>query len=312
MIEWSRLRVLDAVARAGSVGGAAQDLHMTSPAISHQLRRIETELGARVVEPQGRGMRLTDEGRVLADCARRVADLVQRAENDVAGVAEAAGTVRIGALASVVRGFVAPVLARVRTSHPGIRMELVDGESVDHVAALRTGRLDLVVDASWSPRPAEVPAGVLVDDLGAEDVWLAVPSNSSDAEEPVAAMAEFADAPWTSCPAGSEDHGALVQAARADGADVDIRYEVGDHVTQVALVAAGLAVALVPGSTRSLAPAGVAFRRLEPPIRRALRLLRRRGEEPRAVTTVAGSLRDAGRRLGPPAPVPDRSTTGRA
>lgn len=288
VLDWSRLRVLDAVARAGSVGGAAAALHMTSPAVSHQLRRIEADLGCAVVEPAGRGVRLTDAGRRLAECARAVADLVQGAENDVAAGRPAVGVVRVGALASLVRGLLAPVLAAHLARHPGVRVEVVDGESVDHVAALREGRLDLVLAASWSARPAELPAGLVVDELGVEDVGVAMPA--ADAGEGSVRLADLADRAWASCPPGSDDHGALVQAARAAGVELDVRYTVSDHVTQSALVAAGVAVGLVPATACTPAPAGVTLRGLDPPMHRALRLLRRREEAPLAVTRFAADL----------------------
>src|SRR5699024_5559378 len=102
-VEWNRLRVLDAVARAGSVTRAAALLHMTGPAVSQQLRRIEAEAGIRVVIPDGRGVRLTSEGRVLADYAGRVAELMTQAEKDLHHGDELVGRICIGALASIIR-----------------------------------------------------------------------------------------------------------------------------------------------------------------------------------------------------------------
>lgn len=296
MLDWDRLRIVDAVARTGTVGGAAQRLHMTSPAVSHQLRRIESELGHAVVEAHGRGVRLTERGRIVAACAREVADLVQRAENDVAAVAdEVAGTVRVGAVASSLRDVVAPAVARCRSERPDLRVELVDGESVDHVRGLRDGLLDLVVAGSWNTHPAQVPAGTIVEPVGRQDARVAMPPGVARAVGVAGGRAvslpDLAGHAWASCRRGSDDHEALVQAARAAGADLDVRYEVADHVTQLRLVALGLAVAVVPSAVDAdVDVSGVVFAPVDPPLGRTVHVLRRREEPSAALSALLGAL----------------------
>src|SRR6266487_4872951 len=67
MLDVNRLRVLVAVARTGSVTGAARELHYSQPSVSHHLARLEAETGATLVQRAGRGIRLTEAGRLLAD-----------------------------------------------------------------------------------------------------------------------------------------------------------------------------------------------------------------------------------------------------
>ena len=66
MLDLTRLRVLDALARLGSVTAAAKELHYTQPTVSHHLARLEAETGAQLLQRVGRGIRLTPAGQLLA------------------------------------------------------------------------------------------------------------------------------------------------------------------------------------------------------------------------------------------------------
>src|SRR5918998_1458967 len=79
MLDVTRLRVLDAVARHGSVTAAARELDYSQSSVSHHLARLEAETGAQLLQRAGRGIRLTQAGRLLAD----------RAAGDLAGLSEA-------------------------------------------------------------------------------------------------------------------------------------------------------------------------------------------------------------------------------
>jgi DNA-binding transcriptional LysR family regulator len=87
VLDVTRLRVLEAVARLGSVTAAAVELHDSQPTVSHHLARLEAETGAQLLQRVGRGVRLTEAGRMLAD---RAAEIIGRL--DVAG-AELSGYV---------------------------------------------------------------------------------------------------------------------------------------------------------------------------------------------------------------------------
>lgn len=290
MIEWSRLRILDAVARAGSVTGAAAALGLTGPSVTQQLRRLEGESGVRVVEPDGRGIRLTPAGERLARTARAVAELVQAADNDLSAE-HVTGVVRVGAVASSVRALVAPAVAALAAAHPDVVVRLVDGESADHVAALASGSLDLVVAESWEGSPLALPTRVRAERLLRREVVLALPAAHPGADRASGDLADVADAVWTACAPGSDSDLALVQAARASGFDVDVRLRVADHVTQLALVAAGAGVALVPVGEDPL-PDGAVLRPLDPPLHRDIVLVGRTGTPPLAVTALADAIRE--------------------
>ncbi|GAA1379022.1 LysR family transcriptional regulator [Pseudonocardia kongjuensis] len=276
MITWDRLRVFAAVAEHGSVGGAAAALHITGPAVTQQLRRLEREAGTRLVEPDGRGIRLTAAGHVLAGHAAAIAGAVADAERDLAALQdEVAGPLRIGSVASALRALFPEVLGALAAEHPRLVPTVHDGEVVDLLPALRSRDLDAVLLESWTHRPARLPPGVRVTTLVTEPVLLAVPEGHRVAERDPAPLGELAGEVWASSPAGTEPYEALVQLLRANDVEPEIRYLFADFATQLALVRAGLAVAVVPGVAVTPPPDGVRFLSCTPAIGRSLVLATR-------------------------------------
>lgn len=118
MLNLERLRVLQAVARHGSVTAAAAELHVTTSAVSQQLTKLERESGAALVERSGRGIRLTEAAQLLASHASAILSMAELAQADV------------DARAGAVAGRCWPVCPRQRAgsqrqrcgfSQPGIR-----------------------------------------------------------------------------------------------------------------------------------------------------------------------------------------------
>lgn len=289
-LEWSRLRILDAVARTGSVNQAAALLHLTGPAVSQQLRRIEQEAGTRVVTPDGRGLRLTDAGRILAGYASRVTELMQRAENELQHDDEIAGPVRIGAIASSIRDLLTPRLAQLGSAHPDITVSIEDGETDDHLQRLSTGHLDIVIAESWANAPLTLPAGVISTELMTQSAYATAPSDHWTASVTEVDLSDLTAETWSTCARGSRDHEALVQAGRSRGVELDVRHFVADPLTQLSLVARGLALACLAYSTPPADTEKVVFRRLTPTTERTILLLTDDRVPARAVETVRDAL----------------------
>lgn len=292
------MRVLDAVARTGSVGRAADMLHLTGPAVSQQLRRIEAEAGAKVVVPDGRGVRLTSEGRILARYAGKIAALMQQADNDLHHRDELVARLCIGALASMIRGTLAPSLAAFQRDHPRVELQIEDGETSQHLDRLTGGRLDLVVAESWSPAPLHLPPGVAARRLTRESVRVTLPEQHPLAKKVRLDLADLDGESWATCARNSDGHVALVQIARQSGIELDIRHFVADHATQLALVENGLAVACLPVPGRAPTTPGIVYRQLVPGMHRDTLLVERDGTGSRALealTTVLSGRGGAGR-----------------
>ncbi|MGW3728498.1 LysR family transcriptional regulator, partial [Streptomyces sp. NPDC000851] len=122
MLSLDRLRTLDALARHGSVSGAAEGLHVTTSAVSQQLAKLEREVGQRLLTKHGRGVRLTDAGRLLAEHAARILSQVELAQSDLeAQRGQVAGELRLSAFPTAARGLFPTALAALRAAHPALR-----------------------------------------------------------------------------------------------------------------------------------------------------------------------------------------------
>jgi len=153
-----QLRAFLAVAETGSLGRAAMLVHLTQPSLSRVIQRMEQGLGHPLFERQSKGMTLTPAGEALLPHARLLQSemLAARAELDaLRGLRR--GTVRIGAVAAVMRTLVAQSLGRLLQDFPQLTaeaIEAVDGELGD---ALSGRRIDLAVTASeLDPASAEL------------------------------------------------------------------------------------------------------------------------------------------------------------
>src|SRR6478609_5234781 len=101
MLDVTRLRVIDAVARHGSVTAAARELHYSQPSVSHHLAKLEAETGAKLIQRAGRGIRLTETGRLLAERATEIVGRIDSASAELsAHVGLRAGRARLAAFPS--------------------------------------------------------------------------------------------------------------------------------------------------------------------------------------------------------------------
>src|ERR1700761_6075969 len=129
MLDLTRLRVLVAVARHGSVTAAAEALHYAQPSVSHHLARLEVETGSRLIQRVGRGIRLTDAGRMLAERAEEILGRLDAAEAELAAhTGLRAGRVRLAAFPSALGTFVPRAAAAFDAAHPGVELRLIEAE----------------------------------------------------------------------------------------------------------------------------------------------------------------------------------------
>lgn len=263
-----------AVATYGSIAQAARATHVTPSGMSQQLGKLERETGHRLLEPHGRSVRLTGAGRILVEHARQVVARLAVAESDLADLDdEVLGPLRLGAVGSTIRTLLPDVLAALVGEYPRLSLTVRDGETVDLVPGLLDDDLDLLVVESWENSPMPLPEGVTRRLLVEEEAWVALPAHHWLADRACVDLAEVTGLAWVSCPPGTAHHDALVQALRDRGREPDVRFTVADHPTQLALVEAGLAVALTPTMARRSAHAGVRFVPIRPALRRDIRAL---------------------------------------
>src|SRR3954449_8176668 len=146
MLDVTRLRVLDAFARHGSVTAAAKELHYTQPTVSHHLARLEAETGAQLLQRAGRGVRLTAAGQLLADRATEIIGQIDAADAELAAHVElTAGRVRVASFSSVIGSLVPQAVAALTDKHPGLQIDLTGAQPPEALQLLRTGKIDVAI-----------------------------------------------------------------------------------------------------------------------------------------------------------------------
>ncbi|MGW7659115.1 LysR family transcriptional regulator [Streptomyces sp. NPDC054756] len=258
MLNLERLRTLDALARHGSVSGAAEGLHITTSAVSQQMSKLEREVGQRLLAKNGRGVRLTDAGRLLAEHAARILSQVELAQSDLeAQRGQVVGELRLVAFPTALRGLFPAALTALRAEHPALRVRSRELEPEGGVAAVLRGDADLAVVLDWYNKPLPMPEGLAKASILKDRVEIAMPEGHPLAERAEVTMEDFADDEWVAWPEGEFCHEWLLYTLRTEGIEPRIAHRAEEHHTQLALVAAGLGVCVAPRLGRDPMPPGV-------------------------------------------------------
>ncbi|MFG1668502.1 LysR family transcriptional regulator [Streptomyces sp. Y7] len=258
MLNLERLRTLDALARHGSVSAAAEGLHITTSAVSQQMSKLEREVGQQLLAKNGRGVRLTDAGRLLAEHAARILSQVELAQADLeAQRGQVVGELRLAAFPTALRGLFPAALTALRADHPALRLTSRELEPEYGVAAVLRGDADLAVVLDWYNKPLPMPEGLAKAPILDDRVEIAMPEAHPLADRSEVDLADFAGDEWVAWPEGEFCHEWLLYTLRTKGIEPRIAHRAEEHHTQLALVAAGLGVCVAPRLGRDPMPLGV-------------------------------------------------------
>jgi DNA-binding transcriptional LysR family regulator len=238
MLDVTRLRVLDAFARLGSVTAAAKELHYTQPTVSHHLARLEAETGAQLLQRAGRGIRLTPAGELLAGRAAEIIGRIDVADAELAAhVGLTAGRVRLASFSSVIESLVPRAVAALTNKHPGLQMSLTGTQPPEALGLLRTGKLDVAIIFRYDGTDPE-PEGVRLHHLLDDPLYLLSTRGGHT-------LATMRDATWIAGCDRCRNH--LLSMCADQGFEPRIGYTSEDMVVMQGLVAAGLGVTTSPG-----------------------------------------------------------------
>lgn len=255
MFELRRLRLLHEFALRGTVAEVARSLAYSPSTVSQQLALLEREAGVPLLEPDGRRIRLTPQGRLLAEHAARALELDESARQALAGAP--AETVRISAMPTAAETIVPTALTALAGSHPQLRVEMTEAPPEEGLFELTARRFDLVIAEQYPGHSRERRDGTAHELIGEDPIRLVLPAD----EEPVP-LAALRDRPWAMEPVGSAARQWAVQQCRAAGFEPDVRFEAADLTAHVRLIAAGHAVGMLPDLIWGDGPAGVTLAEL--------------------------------------------------
>lgn len=269
-MELRRLRYFLVTAEELHVARAAERLGIAQPALSQQLKVLETALGARLFERVGRGIRLSAVGASFLPEARAAVLQAERAMCSAQAAARGElGQLEIGYVASAMLEYDLPRLVQTfRHRYPAVRLRLHRLPVHEQVLALVERRLDL----GWV-RGIGTPHGSALDDrlrchlVSSTEMLLALPSGHRCAGREIVELGELAGDPFIVLQDSAEpgyfarSTNALCHAA---GFAPNVVLQIGELVSLMGLVAAGIGVSFVPAPMRQIAGANVVFRPVTP------------------------------------------------
>lgn len=256
MLDAHRLRVLVEVAHAGSITAAAERLSFTPPALSQQLTKLEREVGVLLVERGRTGVSLTEAGTVLLEHGERVLGELRDAEAAVRALAgEPPAQLSLGAFASAGKVLLPHTLALFGHEHPHVRLSLSDIEPPGGYDLVTSGELDLLVTHRYPGVPLPGGTGLRRERILVDPLLVVAPEGDPDiGAEP--SLADLAEKEWICGAPGIHNRISLDTAATAAGVQLNVAYETRDYEVALALIEAGVGVALIPRSILGAARRG--------------------------------------------------------
>ncbi|OKK07825.1 LysR family transcriptional regulator [Streptomyces sp. CB03234] len=299
MTEWDikKLQILRTLRDRGTVTATAEALLMTPSAVSQQLTNLSKQLGVRLLEAHGRRVRLTDAAQLVLRHAEVVFAQLERADAELAGYLQGeAGEVRVGAFSTAVPALVVPAVLRLRTAHPGLEVRVREAEAAEAYELLSAGQVDLALSLAAHAPTARDPKFSRVP-LLADPLDVALPAGHALAGAPGLRLADLSGERWIF--GGSGPWSEITRAAcEAAGFVPEQAHSAAGWTAILAMVEAGMGIALVPRMAAAERVSGVVMRVLEAdqPRRHVVAAVRRGAETAPAVSRLLAALREVAAR----------------
>jgi DNA-binding transcriptional LysR family regulator len=272
-MELQQLRYFVAVADTGKFTTAARDLHVAQPSISKQVRKLEDELGAVLLERRRTGVMLTDAGAILLPWAKRVLADLDGARSEVAGLATLErGRLSVGATPSVSTVLLPRVLAAFHSEHPGITLSVIEAGSRDLVDRLAAGELDLALVILPVPHEELFETTPLIR----EELVLAVAKKHPLARRKTVRVGDLRGVPLVMFRDGYDLRSATITACEQAGFHPTFAVEGAEMDGVLRMAAAGVGVAVVPMMVVERGGPLVAVRLSQPTLSRSVGVAFRR------------------------------------
>ncbi|MFI7067465.1 LysR substrate-binding domain-containing protein [Kribbella sp. NPDC050124] len=245
MLNLHRLRLLVELERRGRISDVAQALSYSASSVSQQLKLLESEAGVPLLEPVGRGVRLTSAGQGLAQHARQILAQVDRAEADLAASrSEVAGDVRVGIFQTATITLIPAVLELLSVRHPALTLYVTEIQPDAGTASLLAREFDLVLGEEYPGMAHPPPNEITRTELFRDPLRIYIPEARERSTE--RRLSSLADADWIFEPTGKPARAWAEAVCRTAGFEPRVRFESADLLVHVHLVETGHAIALLP------------------------------------------------------------------
>jgi DNA-binding transcriptional LysR family regulator len=300
MFDSRHIRTFHEVVRAGSYSAAARVLGYTQPAITQQMKALERSVGTPLFIRVGRQMRLTEAGEALDRHAGEILERISVAQQQMSAITRLrAGRVRMCAFPSAAATLVPEALAGLAAQHPGIRVELQEGEPPDSLRRVVDGECDITLAFTYPGLHEQVPEELVEIPLMEDQLTVLLPTGHPMARRRAVKLAELSDERWIAgclrCRAN------FLHECAELGYAPDIAFTTDDTLVVQSLVAEGLGIAMMPALVLSfLVHRKVTGRPLDPASRRQVSayVLREHMEIPATALVLEELKSVSGNRVG--------------
>ncbi len=235
------LRWFTVLAEREHMTATAREMHISQPALSRAIGRLETQLGVPLFDRRGRDLHLNHHGRRYLPYAQRALEQLDAGAAAMADVADAEhGEVRLWFSHTLGSWLVPALVGAYREDHPGVRFRLTQRGTAGLIGAFDDGAADVIL---MGPRPAG--RRLSWHHLVTEPVLLAVPPHHRLATRKSVRLEEIADDPFIAMAPGNALRGLADELCRRAGFAPRIAFEGDEIATLRGLIAAGLGVGLV-------------------------------------------------------------------
>ncbi|MFD3655667.1 LysR family transcriptional regulator [Streptomyces sp. NPDC058620] len=245
-MELQQMRYVVAVAETNSFTRAAERCLVVQSALSHQIARLEKELGARLFDRTSRRVRLTPAGAAFLPAARQCLDAAERAAAEVAAaVGEVRGRLAVGLIPTVAAVDIPRALRDFRRRYPHVHISLRVGASDELVEQVREGAIEVAF--LGLPTTAQ-PQGVTFYELARDRLVAVVAPDHPLAGDSTVSLRRLSSEAFVDLPAGTAGRIQSDQAFAAAGLVREVTFEVTTADFMARLVGQSIGVAMLPSA----------------------------------------------------------------
>jgi DNA-binding transcriptional LysR family regulator len=241
------MQILRELAHRGTVSSVADALSYSSSAISQQLAVLEKEIGAPLLISDGRRVRLTPQAEILVRHTSKILEQLESTEAEIAAsMGTVVGTVRLATIQSIALVGVSEVLDNLRTTFPGLSVQITQAEPEIAIPGLLARQFDLVCDDAFAEFPSARASDIDLEPLAVDPMRVAFREPPEGRTALEARLEDFSRQQWVMELPGSPCREWAVAACRRAGFEPHIAHQTSDTLVQAELVAGGHAVAFLP------------------------------------------------------------------
>lgn len=275
----ARLKAIRELSVRGSITAVAHALNVTASAVSQQISQLEDEVGVSLTERNGRGVKLTHAGEVLASHAERVMSAVDEAKSEMAIIRQdIAGTLRVAAFATAAAALLPPVILALKRTYPRLDITLVEMEPAEGIAALGSWDTDVAIVDDLSVRLARMEKQVQKIRLIDDELLVAMAPSHPLASKTSLTLAELRDEPWALDSATSFYGEFVLELCRQAGFTPQVNAACRGSEIIAAMVESGCSISIIPGLRLNQMSRDLVARPLRPAVTRKISVAFRVGE----------------------------------